>query len=97
MRFEWDDAKNRANLRKHGYHFAEAAEMFSGALLALPDLREEYGDKRWIGTGMIRGSLAFIAFEEKPDDVIRIISSRKATREEEKKYKAAVHDGLGTD
>jgi uncharacterized DUF497 family protein len=97
MRLEWDDAKNRAKDRKHGFRFAEAAEMFAGVLLVLPDLREDYGELRWIGTGMIRGGLVFVAFAEQPDGVIRIISLRKATREEEKKYKAAVQDGLGTD
>ena len=40
MRFEWDEAKNRANLRKHGFHFADAAEMFDGPFLAAPILEK---------------------------------------------------------
>jgi len=54
MNFEWDAAKNRSNIRKHGFDLADAAEMFQGALLVRPDTREEYGESRWIGIGMIR-------------------------------------------
>jgi uncharacterized DUF497 family protein len=96
MRFEWDEAKNRANVRKHGFHFAEAEEMFDGPLLVRPDTREDYGEPRWIGSGMIKGRVAFVAFAELPDGAIRIISLRKANREERKDYETAIQDGLGT-
>jgi hypothetical protein len=43
MIFEWDEAKNNANIRKHGFHFAEAEEMFRGTLLVRPDIAEDYG------------------------------------------------------
>ena len=56
MRFEWDEAKNRANIRKHGFDFAEAEEMFRGVLLVRPDTREDYGEERWLGIGMLRGA-----------------------------------------
>ena len=94
MKFEWDDAKNRANIRKHGLHFAEAAEMFDGPLLVRPDTSEDYGEERWIGIGSIRGHLAFVVFSESTDDTIRIISLRKADREERKQYERAIQDGL---
>jgi hypothetical protein len=42
MDFEWEEAKNRANVRKHGFDFAETEEMFGGFLLILPDTREDY-------------------------------------------------------
>lgn len=96
MRFEWDDAKNRANLRKHGYDFAEAAEMFSGPILVIPDVREDYGEERWIGVGTIRNRFAFVAFATRPNDCIRIISLRKADHEERKEYENAIRDGLGS-
>jgi len=41
MTFEWDEDKNRANMRKHGLDFAEAEEMFRGVLVAEPDMRED--------------------------------------------------------
>jgi uncharacterized protein len=43
---DWDEAKNRANIRKHGFDFAEAEEMFRGFLLARPDRREDDGEQR---------------------------------------------------
>jgi len=43
MRLEWDDAKNRANVRKHGFPFADATEIFDGPFLARPDTRRLWG------------------------------------------------------
>ena len=97
MKLEWDETKNRANIRKHGFDFAEAEEMFRGALLIRPDTREEYGERRWIGIGMIQGRVAFVAFAERPEDTVRIISLRKAEHEERNEYETAIQDGLETD
>jgi uncharacterized DUF497 family protein len=94
MIFEWDEDKNRANLRKHGLDFAETEEMFRGALLVRPDTREDYGEKRWIGIGMIQGRIAFVAFAELLNHTIRIISLRKADHEERKEYEEALQNGL---
>jgi len=92
--FEWDESKNRANIRKHGFHFAEAEEMFRGILLIRPDTAEDYGEERWVGIGMVRGRVALVAFAERPHDTIRIISLRKADHEERKQYEKAIQDGL---
>jgi len=94
MRFEWDEAKNRANIRKHGFDFADAEEMFSGPILVRPDTREDYGEKRWIGVGMVRGRVAFVVFAEHPQETIRIISLRKADHEERRDYEEAIQNGL---
>ena len=97
MRLEWDEAKNRSNIRKHGFDFADAEELFRGALLIRPDTSQDYGEERWIGIGMIRGRVAFVAFAERPQDTIRIISLRKADREERQQYEKALQDGLEAD
>lgn len=51
MKLEWDEAKNRANVHKHGLDFADAEEMFRGVLVVHPDTREDYGgrslDRAW--------------------------------------------------
>lgn len=39
MTFEWDDAKNRRNIRKHGYSFEDAPQAFEGVYLELEDTR----------------------------------------------------------
>ena len=94
MILEWDEAKNRANIRKHGLDFADAEEMFRGVLLVRPDTREDYGEERWIGIGMIQGWCAFMAFAQPSYDTIRVISLRKANREERQEYEKALKDGL---
>jgi uncharacterized DUF497 family protein len=53
MRFEWDEAKNRANIRKHGFDFGDAEVMFRGLLLVSADTEEDYGEARWRAIGSI--------------------------------------------
>ncbi len=94
MTFEWDEAKNRANIKKHGFDFADAEEIFRGPILVRPDTREDYGEERWIGIGMIRSRIAFVAFAAEREDTIHIISLRKADHEERKEYEKALQNGL---
>jgi len=94
VKIEWDEAKNRANTRKHGFDFADAEEMFRGILLVRPDTREDYGEERWIGIGVTRGSVVFVAFAVLSQDSIRIISLRKADHEEQEEFDKAIQDGL---
>jgi len=82
MIFAWDGAKNRSNIRKHGLDFVDAEELFRGVVAAEPDTRENYGEKRWVGLGVIRGRVTQVVFAERGPDTIRIISLRKATRRE---------------
>jgi len=92
--FEWDETKNRSNIRKHGFDFADAKQMFEGILLVHPDARKDYGENRWIGIGMIRGRVAVIVFTERGPQIIRVISLRKATSRERKQYEKAIQDKL---
>lgn len=94
MIFQWNAGKNRANIRKHGLDFEDAAEMFRGALVVEPDTREDYGEKRWRGIGTIRGRTAVVIFTERGPETIRIISLRKAHHEERKEYETAIQNGL---
>ncbi len=97
MNLEWDEAKNRANLRKHGLDFADAEEMFRGVLLASPDTREDYGERRWAGLGVIGGRTVKVVFVELSHNTIRIISLRKATKSERKEYEKTIQNGLEAD
>jgi uncharacterized DUF497 family protein len=72
----------------------DAVEMFDGPFLARPDTREDYGEERWIGVGMTKGRLAFVAFSVESHETIRIISLSKATNEERQDYETAIDDGL---
>ena len=95
-RFEWDENKNRQNIKKHGFDFADAEEMFWGILLFSPEIREDYGESRWVGIGTTRGRTAVVVFTERGPETIRIISLRKATRRESKQYEKAIQDQLET-
>jgi uncharacterized protein len=94
LKLAWDEAKNRVNIRKHGLDFANAEEMFRGVLVAEPDTREDYGEGRWTGLGMVRGRTVQVVFAERGPDTIRIISLRKATRHESEQYEKAIPDRL---
>jgi hypothetical protein len=94
MRFEWDEEKNKANIRKHGFDFADAWEIFTGLMLTALDDWEDYGEDRWIGIGMLRMHVVVVVFVERGEDTIRIISLRKALSYERKRYEEALRDGL---
>ena len=95
MRFEWDDEKNKSNIVKHGFDFADAWEIFEAPLLVGLDDREDYGEDRWIGVGLLRGHIIVVVFTERDAETIRFISLRKASRHERIKYEQAITDGLG--
>jgi len=94
MKLDWDEAKNRANIRKHGFDFRDAEQAFRGALLAEPDTREDYGERRWAGLGKIGDRIVKVIFAELDEETIRVISLRKATSRERKEYEAALQNGL---
>ena len=93
MRFEWDDNKNAENVRKHGLDFSQGTRMFSAGtpLLVEPDVREAYGEDRWVGLGMIGDTVAVIVFVyDAASHGTRIISLRKADKNEEAGYYSQV-------
>lgn len=94
MTFEWDEAKRRANVRKHGFDFSDVDEVFRGIVLVSPDVRNDYDEDRWVGLGLLRGRTVKIVFAEREPDSIRVIPLRKATRRESKEFEKAIHDRL---
>ncbi len=95
MRFEWDEAKRKANIIKHGIDFLDVLDMFISLMLVGEDIRKDYGEPRNIGFGFIRGRLMAVAFTEREPNLIRIISARKANKREEAHYQKAIADELG--
>src|ERR1700722_3388427 len=95
--FQWDERKNRRNIEKHGFDFADAKEIFRGALLVDADTREDYGEARWVGMGMTRGRIAHVVFAAPNPKTIRIISLRKATSYESQEYQKAIAHKLEED
>ncbi|HAG84287.1 MAG TPA: hypothetical protein DCL61_24815 [Cyanobacteria bacterium UBA12227] len=86
MQFEWDEAKNRENIRKHQIDFADVSEMFDSPMLIEPDERFDYGEDRWFGIGFLGNTIAVVVWTERQGDVIRIISARKANRYERQRF-----------
>ena len=88
MKFEWDPNKNRTNLQKHGIAFENVAPLFEGAVPLLVDYddKEDYGEERWIGIGLLRNHVIVVVFTEPTPGTTRIISARKADQNERQKY-----------
>ena len=86
MKYEWDEAKNRKNLAKHGLSFEDAEQVFSGPCVTFEDDRFAYGEERLITLGSLAGRLVVIAHAPR-DEGTRIISMRKGNRREQKIYK----------
>ena len=97
MRLEWDERKNQANIQKHGLDFADAGEIFSMPMLVALDDREDYGEERWIGIGLLRTFVVVVVYVERAEDVVRIISLRKALSHERAEYERILQDRLGPD
>ncbi len=86
LEFQWDTNKNETNIKKHGIDFHDVKMMFNYPMLVRLDKRKDYGEERWNGIGMLKNIIGFVAFTEKEDGVIRIISARKADKYESKEY-----------
>jgi hypothetical protein len=82
MRIVWDEAKRGSNLRKHGFDFADAPEVFSSFTYTIEDDRFAYGERRFVTLGLLKDTIVTIAHTETEEE-IRIISMRKATRYEQ--------------
>jgi len=89
MQFEWDEQKNQANIRKHGFSLADAWEVFEAPMLVDLDDRFDYGENRWIGIGQLRTRIVVVVYAEPNDETIRIISLRKALSHERHAYEQA--------
>jgi hypothetical protein len=87
VRFEWDDAKAAANLRKHGVSFDEAAEVFRDPYGVVDvDAEHSHDEERFFVIGYSTARLLFVVFAERRGDVFRIISARLPTPAERKAY-----------
>ncbi len=91
MRFEWDEAKRRANLKRHGFDFGDGEKIFAGETVTDLDDRFDYGERRFLTLGLLKGKVVAITHTE-IDEVVRLISLRKASKNEEKIYFKEIRD-----
>jgi uncharacterized DUF497 family protein len=89
LSFEWDLQKNTSNRRKHGISFEEAQTVFADEYaLFMSDPDHSIEEDRFILLGLSANLRILVVCHcyRESDDVIRIISARKATRSEQKQY-----------
>ena len=87
LKFEWNDEKNKINLEKHNVSFEEAKEVFLEPMhISKLDYRFDYFEERWITLGTTSKDkilvVANIFFDDNGEEIIRIISARKANQKE---------------
>jgi uncharacterized DUF497 family protein len=89
-RFEWDEEKNRANLAKHKISFETAKLVFDDPFALSIQDRFVDNEERWQTSGMIDEILLIVVAhtwtDDQGDEVIRLISARKAIRGERNAY-----------
>ena len=104
MRYEWDEAKNRSNQRKHGVSFYLATLVFEDPrCLVEPDHVDETGEQRWhaIGAARLEGQSAVLLVvhvyreDRHGEEIIRIISARQASKRELRRYQQTEVDEAG--
>jgi uncharacterized DUF497 family protein len=87
LRFVWDETKNKENLKKHGIDFNTAIFVFNDPnYIKIYDEAHSSDEERWNIIGMINDVVLFVVETEITDNLIRIISARKANKNERETY-----------
>ncbi|MDR1257121.1 MAG: BrnT family toxin [Spirochaetaceae bacterium] len=87
LRFVWDETKNKENLKKHGIDFNTAIFVFNDPNhIKIYDEAHSIDEERWNIIGMINDVVLFVVETEMTDNLIRIISARKANKNERETY-----------
>jgi uncharacterized protein len=86
MIFEWDEGKSQANIAKHGFDFLDGRQLFDGRpRLNIPSPRRE--EVRVLTIAILDAQFIALIWTHRSEDVIRIISMRRANRAEERQYR----------
>ncbi len=87
MEIEYDPQKAKSNLKKHGISFEEAVTVLYNPMSLVQEDTDSVGENRWVIIGLSEQSnLITVIYTMRNEEVIRIISARKATRSEAKYY-----------
>ncbi len=87
LQFEWNGRKAQTNKKKHGVTFEEASTIFGDLLsITIVDSAHSIGEDRFITIGRSINDKLIVVVHTDCDDIIRIISARKATRNEKRHY-----------
>jgi uncharacterized DUF497 family protein len=86
VKIEYDPDKREKVLTERGLDLAEAAELLVGECFTEVDDRFDYGEQRWISYGLLRGDVVACVWVDQEDDRVRIVTMRKANRNEQERY-----------
>ena len=94
MRFDWDPEKDKINRAKHGLSFEDATELFKTGVYYLEIYDEGHSEHedRFIAVGPIKRGVIVVAYTEREDDVLRLLSARMATKNERRLFEAYEKD-----
>jgi len=95
MKFEWDENKRLLNLQRHDFDFVGVEAVFEAVRYTILDNHFDYGETRYVTFGFLVGRVVAVVHTNASDDVTRIISVRKATKNEQRKFYKTIADGLG--
>lgn len=94
MKPEWDEEKRLINRQRHGIDFADVELAFGSERVIFIDNRFDYNETRVVTIGLLSGRIVTIIYTE-TNEITRIISARKATKNEQNKYFNGIKNGLG--
>ena len=87
MRFVWDPAKARANLRDHGVSFAEAVTVLEDDFALTREDPDAQGEQRFVTLGLSSfGNLLVVVYTYREPDTIRLVSAWKANKRQRVRY-----------
>lgn len=86
MEFEWDELKRQANIQKHSIDFVDAQAIFDGRFFVVLESKRGY-ETRFLTTGEIDGVFYTVIWTWR-DEVIRIMSARRARDAEKRNYRS---------
>ncbi len=92
MRIVWNESKNRANRKNHGVSFEEASVLFTCGddYLEIFDEVHSSDEDRFIAIGPIKRGLVLVVYTELDEETVRLISARRATKQETESYRTYV-------
>ncbi|MGA9391639.1 MAG: BrnT family toxin [Candidatus Sulfotelmatobacter sp.] len=90
LSFEWDEEKNAANIRSHGIDFLDAALIFENPTIEAIEDRAEYREIRYLALGLSGETVLHVVYTWRGENIVRIISARRANRHDTEKYYRAI-------
>ena len=90
--FQWDEDKRREVLERRGIDFLDAIRIFTGPVLTVPSARR--GESRWLAVGLVDGIEMTVIYTVR-DGGCRVITARRARRNERQNYYQYVTGGSG--